>query len=48
MLFFSFVRLFFIPLVDTEITLDFCVFQPDLCIVYSDGYAIKGVLQLVY
>lgn len=28
-----------------EITMDFCVYQPDVCQIYDDGYTIKGVLQ---
>lgn len=28
-----------------EITMEFCVYQPGICQIYDDGYAIKGVLQ---
>lgn len=32
-------------LANPEISFDFCIVQPDLCIVYDDGFAIRGVLQ---
>lgn len=32
-------------LADYEIALDFCMYTSGICTVYSDGLAIKGVLQ---
>jgi hypothetical protein len=29
----------------SEVSFDFCVYTNDICVIYDDGFAIKGYLQ---